>query len=133
LFGDLDVSVSVELETGRKRGGPAPAEVPETEPVPGWATPGLVFHLDHHGYYAVLLSRDPRNSHVLVYKLVKKYHAEPMARDLISWKDLPLREGNPQKEEKLSVQCPGPAITIILQGAPSANSRTPTSKRVKLG
>jgi VWFA-related protein len=103
--GDLNVSVSVGWNSGGAGADMA-------------TVPGLVFRLNDRGYYAVLLSREASESHGTAFKLVKKYHSEPVLRDLFPWKDLPVSER--ARQEKISVQCRGPVITIILQGAPVA-------------
>jgi hypothetical protein len=118
LFGDLNASVTVAWKEGGTRS--APPALPWYELVPARTNPGLVFHLDHRGYYAVLIARHARNSHLLAFKLVKKYHSEQMVRELIRWKDLPLWERIPHKEETIEVRCRGPVITVIFQGAPVA-------------
>ena len=103
LFEDLNASVTVEWKSDARKGDQPTA-------------PGLVFRLDNRGYYAVLVTGDPRDPYVLAFKLVKKFHSEPMARDLIPWKDFPLSERIPHRQETISVQCRGPVITLVLQG-----------------
>jgi len=85
------------------------------------AAPGLVFHLDDRGYYAVLLSREALTSARLAYKLVEKLHSEPRTRDLLPWTELPLSDQFLGKDEqRISVQCRGAAITISIQDSPVA-------------
>jgi hypothetical protein len=121
LFGDLDASLTVEWKSGKPGKETEYADLtlsPELAAAKEVrAAPGLVFRLDDRGYYAVLLSRHARNSHVLAFKLVKKFHFEPMARDLTPWRDLPLSEQILHKQETISVQCRGPIITLVFQGA----------------
>jgi VWFA-related protein len=105
LFGDLNASVTVELTSGGAGGNLGVA-------------PGLVFHLNNRGYYAVILSKHASESREIAVKLVKKYHSEPIARDLIPWMGFRLREE--VREEKISVQCRGAVITILLQDTPVA-------------
>lgn len=107
-FGDLDASVSVEWKSGGGGAALAPA-------------PGLVFRLNDRGYYAVLVSREAFMSARLAFKLVKKYHSEPKARDLLPWTELPLSDrflGHQAMD--ISVQCRGPVITILFQDTPVA-------------
>jgi len=107
-FGDLNASVSVQWKAGEGRGVQA-------------AAPGLVFHLDNRGYYAVLLSREALMSARPAYKLVEKLHSEPRARDLLPWTELPLSDQFLGKDEqRISVQCRGAAITISVQDTPIA-------------
>lgn len=104
-FDDLNASVSVELESTGGAGDMA-------------AAAGLVFRLNARGYYAVIVSKDAYGSRGLAFKLVKKYHYEKAARDLLPWTEVPLSDliGGPQK--KISVQCRGTVITILLPGLP---------------
>jgi VWFA-related protein len=105
---DLNASVSVEWKPGEGRSDLA-------------AAPGLVFRLHDRGYYAVLVSRDALPSRALGFKLVKKYHAEPMPRDLLPWTEVPLSDQLPMhREAKLSVQCRGAVITILFRDTPVA-------------
>jgi VWFA-related protein len=105
---DLDASVSVEWKPGEGRSDLATA-------------PGLVFRLHDRGYYAVLVSRDALPSRALGFKLVKKYHAEPMPRELLPWTEVPLSDQRPKnREEKISVQCRGAVITILFRDTPVA-------------
>jgi len=101
-FEDLDASVSVELKS---TGGAGDLE----------AAAGLVFRLNDRGYYAVLVSKAASGSRKIAFKLIKKYHFARTAQDLSSWTEFPLGDllGAPQK--KISVQCKGPIITILLQ------------------
>jgi len=105
LFGDLNASVTVEWKSGEGGGDLGVA-------------PGLVFHLNNRGYYAVILSKHASESRGIAFKLVKKYHSEPVPRDLFPWKDVPLSER--ARQEKISVQCRGPVITILFQDTPVA-------------
>jgi Ca-activated chloride channel family protein len=107
-FGDLNASVRVRWKAGEGRGEQA-------------AAPGLVFHLDNRGYYAVLLSREALMSARLAFKLVEKFHSEPRTRDLLPWTELPLTDQFLGKDEqRISVQCRGAAITITVQDTPVA-------------
>jgi VWFA-related protein len=99
LFDDLNASVTVEWAPDGAGGNLGVA-------------PGLVFRLNNRGYYAVIVSKGASGSRDIAIKLVKKYHSEPMARDLIPWMGFRLRAQ--AREEKISVQCRGPAITILL-------------------
>jgi Ca-activated chloride channel family protein len=108
LFEDLNASVSVNWKCTGGKGDTA-------------AIPGLVFRLHDRGYYAVLVTRDALRSHALAFKLVKKYHAEPMPRDLLPWTEAPLSDRFPRlNEQTISVQCRGPVIRIFLEGTPVA-------------
>ena len=103
LAGDLNASVSVEWKSAGGKGS-----------LP--AAPGLVFRLHESGYYAVLVASDVFTSRDLAFKLVKKYHVESMARDLLPWTAHPLSDGlHASREVKISVQCRGPVIKIFLQ------------------
>jgi len=95
-FGDLNASIGVELKS--------------TEGA------GLVFRLNDLGYYAVIISKGAVGSRKMAFKLVKKYHLEARARDLSPWTDFPLSELNAEPQKKISVQCRGPVITILLEG-----------------
>jgi VWFA-related protein len=108
LFGDLNASVSVDWKSA---GGSKELA----------SAPGLVFRLHNRGYYAVLVSREAFMSARLAFKLVKKYHSEPKARDLLPWTELPLSDRflGPRATD-ISVQCRGPVITIIIQDTPVA-------------
>jgi hypothetical protein len=106
-FGDLNASLSVQWKSG---GGRDQA-----------AAPGLVFHLDNRGYYAVLVSREALMSARLAFKLVKKYHSKQKARDLLPWTELPLTDQFLGKDQqRISVQCRGPVIAILVQDTPVA-------------
>ena len=108
LFGDLNASVSVDWKSA---GGSKELA----------AAPGLVFRLHNRGYYAVLVSREAFMSARLAFKLVKKYHSEPTARDLLPWTELPLSDRFVGSQKmQISVQCRGPSITIIIQDTPVA-------------
>jgi Ca-activated chloride channel family protein len=108
-FDDLNASVSVKWESTGGAGDLA-------------AAPGLVFRLNAHGYYAVIIQR-PANpiskaaseSREIAFKLIKKYHDERAARDLLPWTEFPLRDRFPAPQKKISVQCRGTVITIFLQ------------------
>jgi len=107
-FEDLNASVTVEWKSDARKGDQPTA-------------PGLVFHLDNRGYYAVLVSREALMSARLAFKLVKKYHSEQKARDLLPWTELPLTDQFLGKnQQKISVQCRGPVITILFQDTPVA-------------
>ena len=79
---------------------------------------GLVFHLNDRGYYAVLISRTAPGSRGLAFKLVKKYHYERLARDLLPWTDVPLSDLMAGPQEQIEVQCRGIVISIFVQGKP---------------
>ena len=115
---DLNVSVTVEWKSGGAGGDMA-------------TVPGLVFRLNNRGYYAVLVSRDASESHDIAFQLVKKYHSESVPRDLFPWKDIPLSKR--ARQEKISVQCRGPVITIIFQEAPVAKFEDDEFKEGQVG
>jgi len=120
-FGDLNASVSVQWKAGEGRGEQA-------------AAPGLVFHLDNRGYYAVLLSREALMSARVAFKLVEKFHSEPRTRDLLPWTELPLSDQFLGKDEqRISVQCRGAAITISVQDTPVAEFEDDTFKNGLVG
>jgi hypothetical protein len=102
-FGDIDASVSVELKSGGGGGDMATAG-------------GLVFHLNDRGYYAVLISKTAPGSNGLAFKLVKKYHFEKLARDLLPWTDVPLSDETPGPQKRIEVQCRDTAISILVEG-----------------
>jgi Ca-activated chloride channel family protein len=110
-FEDLNASLTVEWKSEARKGD---------EPT----APGLVFHLDNRGYYAVLVSKEtfmPAKSARRAIKLVEKFHSEPRTRDLLPWTELPLNDQFPGKDRlKISVQCRGPVITISVQDTPVA-------------
>ena len=55
------------------------------------------------------------------FKLVKKYHSKPKARDLLPWTALPLTDQFLGRDRlKISVQCRGPVIAISVQDTPLA-------------
>jgi VWFA-related protein len=115
--GNLNASMDVEWKsTGGADDSPAP---------------GLVFRLGNRGYYAVVLSRDAPEIHGIAFKLVKKYHSEPVTRDLLLWKELPAHKR--AKQETISVQCRGPVITILFQGAPVAKFEDAEFKEGQVG
>ena len=69
----------------------------------------------------MLVSKDAIKSARGEFKLVKKYHSELKAQDLLPWTGLPLTDQFLGKsQEKISVQCRGPDITILLQDTPVA-------------
>jgi Ca-activated chloride channel family protein len=106
-FGDLNASVSVQWKSGA--GGDQAA------------APGLAFHIDNRGYYAVLVSSETFMSARRAFKLVKKYHSKQKARDLLPWTELPHSDQFLGKNRlKISVQCRGPVITISVQDTPVA-------------
>jgi VWFA-related protein len=108
LTGDLNASVSVEWKSSGGKG---------SQP----AIPGLVFRLHDQGYYAVLVASGVFTSRDLAFKLVKKYHIEPAARDLLPWTEHPLSDrSRSPREVKISVQCRGARITILIQDTPVA-------------
>jgi Ca-activated chloride channel family protein len=107
-FGDLNASVSVQWKSYGGKGDEA-------------AAPGLVFHIDNRGYYAVLVSSETFMSARRAFKLVKKYHSKQKARDLLPWTELPLSDQFLGKDRlKISVQCRGPVISISVQDTPVA-------------
>jgi hypothetical protein len=105
-FGDIKASVSVELKSAGGAGDLATAG-------------GLVFHLNGRGYYAVLISKTAPASHGIAFKLVKKYHYEKTARDLLPWTDVPLSDLTPGPQERIEVQCRGRVISILVEGRPA--------------
>ena len=100
-FTDLDASVSVELKSAGGTGDLAVAA-------------GLVFHLNDRGYYAVIVTAS--GSRKLSFKLVKKYHFQTSARDLSAWVDSPVSDLIAGSQKKISVQCRGAVIRILVQG-----------------
>jgi hypothetical protein len=107
-FGDLNASVSVQWEFG-------PRKIYEA------AVPGLVFHLDNRGFYAVLVRRDREMPAGRAFKLVEKYHSERITRDLLPWTELPHSDEFLGKNRlKISVQCRGSVIAISVQDTPVA-------------
>lgn len=104
-FNDLNVSVSVELKPSGDYGDLATAA-------------GLVFHLNARGYYAVILSNNAAGPKGTAFKLIKKFHSESRALDLIPWTEVPVSELLPGPQKKISVQCRGDVITINLPGMP---------------
>lgn len=103
LFSDFTASVNVEWKSGR-------------DSQESGAAAGLVFRLHNRGYYAVILSRDALKSHLLAFKLLKKLHAEPIARDVLPWTELPrTNQFLGKNQQKISVQCRGPVIQILFQ------------------
>ena len=118
LFADFTASVNVEWKSG--------GDIQESG-----AAAGLVFRLHNRGYYAVILSRDALKSHLLAFKLVKKFHAEPIARDVLPWTELPrTNQFLGKNQQKISVQCRGPVIQILFQDTMVAKvERTTTSKK----
>lgn len=95
-FGGLNASIGVELKS--------------TEGA------GLVFRLNDLGYYAVIISRAAAGSRKIAFKLVKKYHMEARARELSPWTEFPFSDLIAGPQKKISVQCRGPVITILLAG-----------------
>jgi Ca-activated chloride channel family protein len=118
LTGDGDVSVDVDWKSGGAGADMA-------------TVPGLVFRLNNIGYYAVLVSRDVPQCHGVAIKLVKKYHSEPEPRDLIPWREIPLTQRT--HAGRLSVQCRGPAISILFNGTPEARFEDPEFKEGTVG
>jgi Ca-activated chloride channel homolog len=104
-FGGINASVSVELKSGGGAGDMATAG-------------GLVFHLNDRGYYAVLISKTAPGSHGIAFKLVKKYHYERNARDLVPWTDVPLSDLTPGPQESIQVQSRGTVINMLVEGHP---------------
>jgi hypothetical protein len=109
LFSDFTASVNVEWKSGRDN-------------QESGAAAGLIFRLHNRGYYAVMVSRDALKSHLLAFKLVKKFHPEPIARDVLPWTELPRTDQFVGKnQQKILVRCRGAAITIFFQGIQVAN------------
>jgi hypothetical protein len=102
-FDDLNASVSVELNSSGGSGVMA-------------AAGGLVFRLNARGYYAVIVGEATPGSRAIAFKLIKKYHYEKAARDLLPWTEVPLSDQRPEPQKKISVQCRGDVITILLPG-----------------
>jgi len=94
-FEDLDASVSVELKSGDN------------------VAAGLVFRLNERGYYAVIIGEPTPGSRSIAFKLVKKYHTDEVAQDLLSWTEVPLSDQMPGPQKKISVQCRGAVIKIL--------------------
>jgi len=99
----FNASISVELKSTGGAGDLA-------------AAAGLVFRFNDRGYYAVIVSRGASGSRKIAFKLVKKYHFETTARDLLPWTEFPLSDLTAGPQKKISVQCRGAFITILLQG-----------------
>lgn len=106
-FGDMNASVSVELTSTGGAGDLA-------------AAGGLVFHLNDRGYYAVIIGKSAAGSRKIVFKLIKKFHFETTARDLLPWTEFPLSDLTAEPRKTISVQCKGVVITILLEGHPVA-------------
>ena len=102
-FRDLHASISVELKSAGVTGDLA-------------AAAGLVFRLNDRGYYAVIVSKGASGSRKIAFKLVKKYHLETTARDLLPWTEVPLSDLTARPQKRVSVQCRGPVIAILLEG-----------------
>jgi Ca-activated chloride channel family protein len=94
-FEDLDASVSVELKSGDN------------------VAAGLVFRLNERGYYAVIIGEPTPGSRAIAFKLVKKYHADEVAQDLLSWTEVPVSDQIPGPQKKITVQCRGAVIKIL--------------------
>ncbi len=75
---------------------------------------GLVFHLNDRGYYAVIVTAS--GSRKISFKMVKKYHFESAARDLLPWTESPPSDLTAGSQKKIAVECRGPVISIVLQG-----------------
>ena len=101
-FDDFNASVSVEMKPGGGAGDVATAA-------------GLVFRLNDRGYYAVILSKSVGSGGVQ-YKLIKKFHPESAARDLLPWAPMPLSDLIGGRQNKISVQCRGKVIKILFSG-----------------
>jgi len=91
------------------------------------AAAGLVFRLNGRGYYAVILSKFSPYTPAIEFKLVKKYHSEKAARDLVPWTKVPLNDLIRAPQKKISVQCQGAAITILIQDDPLIIFEDPSS------
>jgi Ca-activated chloride channel family protein len=100
-FSDLNASVNVQLKSAGGTGDLAVAA-------------GLVFHLNDRGYYAVIVTAS--GSRKISFKLVKKYHFESTARDLLPWTESPGSDLIAGSQKKIAVECRGPVISIVLQG-----------------
>ncbi|HEY6271353.1 MAG TPA: VWA domain-containing protein, partial [Terriglobales bacterium] len=87
-FADMNAAVSVEIKSAGGAGDTA-------------AAPGLVFHLNDRGYYAVLISSATPGSHEVALKLVKKYHYEQAARDLLPWTPVPLSDVIAARQQRI--------------------------------
>ena len=96
-FDDFNASVSVELKSSEDMAAAA----------------GLVFRLNERGYYAVIVQNAAPGSRGIAFKLVKKYHYENAARDLLPWTEVPLSDQMPGPQKKISVQCRGTVIKIL--------------------
>ena len=94
-FEDLDASLSVELKSGDN------------------VAAGLVFRLNERGYYAVIIGVPTPGSRAISFKLVKKYHTDEVAQDLLSWTEVPVSDQTPGPQKKISVQCRGAVIKIL--------------------
>jgi len=106
-FADVNASVSVEIKSAGGAGDTA-------------AAPGLAFHLNDRGYYAALISSATPGSREVALKLVKKFHYEQAARDLLPWTQVPLSDVTVGRQQRIEVQCRGALITVLLQGHPVA-------------
>jgi hypothetical protein len=94
-FADLDASVSVELKSGDN------------------VAAGLVFRLNERGYYAVIIGEPTPGSRAIAFKLIKKYHTDEVAQDLLSWMEVPVSDQIPGPQKKITVQCRGAVIKIL--------------------
>jgi Ca-activated chloride channel family protein len=106
-FGDFKASLSVEVE-------PAGGSTDTT------TAAGLVFRLNDLGYYAVVVSLVSPGSREVAFKLVKKYHLEDRARDLLPWRTVPLPHEMPGSQKTITVRCQGTVISILVGGVPVA-------------
>jgi hypothetical protein len=107
-FSDFKASVSVEVEPAGGSGASNTAG-------------GLVFRLNDLGYYAVVVSPVNPGSREIAFKLIKKYHLEDQARDLLPWRTVSLPQKLPGSQETIAVQCEGPVISILVEGIAVAN------------
>jgi VWFA-related protein len=104
-FDDLNASVSVELKSTGGAGDLA-------------AVAGLVFRLNARGYYAVIIGEAAPGSRGVAFMLIKKFHDEKAARDLLPWTEVALSDLMPGPQKKITVQCRGTVITILFPGLP---------------
>jgi len=94
-FANLESSLSVELKSGDN------------------VAAGLVFRLNERGYYAVLIGEATPGSRAIAFKLVKKFHADETAEDLITWTNVPVSDQFSAPQKKISIECRGPVIKIL--------------------
>jgi hypothetical protein len=61
----------------------------------------------------VIIGEPTPGSRSIAFKLVKKYHTDEVAQDLLSWTEVPLSDQMPGPQKKISVQCRGAVIKIL--------------------